>query len=130
VDFLKVPGVIIITARGCSDKCNFCSAGAMFGTEYAMRSAGHIADEIEYCIERLGIKTLKIYEDAVTINKTHVLRLVEELYRRKIDLPWECVTKANTVDRELLRTIKGGGCYFEDMGAESGSKELLRTIHN
>ena len=129
MDFLKVPAVSIVTSRGCPYKCTYCSASAMFGAAYTMRSAGHVADEIEYCIERLGIRAIKIHDNALTISKTHVLRLVEELRRRKIDLPWECEIKANTVDADLLRTMKAGGCYYVDIGAESGSEELLRTVH-
>ncbi len=129
MDFLKVPGVSIVTSRGCPYKCSYCSASAMFGTAYTMRSAGHVADEIEYCIERLGIRGFKIHDNALTISRTHVLRLVEELRRRKIDLPWECEIKANTVDREMLRTMKTAGCYYVDVGAESGSEELLRAVH-
>lgn len=129
MDFLKVPGVSIVTSRGCPYKCTYCSASAMFGTAYTMRSAGHVADEIEYCIARLGVRAVKIHDNALTISKTHVRRLVEELRRRKIELPWECEIKANTVNEDLLRTMKAGGCYYVDIGAESGSEELLRTVH-
>jgi len=128
MDFLKKPGVSIVTSRGCPYKCNYCAASVMFGTAYTMRSAKHVVDEIEYCLDRLHIQAFKIHDNAVTISKRHVLSLVDELKRRRVDLPWECEITVNTVDRDLLKAMRDGGCYMVDIGAESGSDDLLRSV--
>ena len=42
-----------MTSRGCPYNCSFCSASAMFGKTYTMRSAKNIVDEIEIKVREL-----------------------------------------------------------------------------
>jgi len=128
LDFLNLSAVSIMTARGCPFNCSFCSAGALFGTNYTMRSANNVVDEIQYCIDNFKIKGIKFFDSTFTINKTHVFSLLEELEKRNIRLPWECEIRADTVDRPLLEAMKKGGCYYVDLGVESASDPVLNTI--
>jgi len=128
LDFLNLPAVSIMTARGCPFNCSFCSAGTLFGTNYTMRSANNVADEIQYCIDKFKIKGIKFFDSTFTINKAHVFSLIEELKERDIRLPWECEIRVDTVDRPLLEAMKRGGCYYVDLGVESASDPVLNTI--
>jgi len=128
LDFLNLPATSIMTARGCPFNCSFCSASVMFGTNYTMRSAKNVVDEIQYCIENFKIKGIKFFDSTLTINKAHVLSLLEELKKRNIDLPWECEIRVDTVDRSLLEAMKRGGCYYVGLGVESASEPVLKTI--
>lgn len=128
LDFLNVPATSFITSRGCPYNCSFCSASAMFGTTYTMRSAINIVAEIEYCIEKFNIKGFKFFDSTLTASKKHITSLIEELKARKINLPWECEIRVNTVDKPLLEAMKGVGCYYVNFGVESVSERVLKTM--
>ncbi len=118
----------IITARGCPINCSYCSASQMFGKHYAHRSSKLIVDEIENCVKDYGIKGLKIFDSTFTLNKKHVLDFCEELEKRDLVMPWECEVRVGTVDRPLLERMKKAGCYYIDMGIESGDQHVLQEM--
>jgi len=128
LEFLNLPAISIMTSRGCPYNCNFCSASAMFGTVYTMRSAKHVVDEIEYCINNFNIKGIKFFDSTMTLEKKHVLAIAKEIKSRKITLPWECEIRVNTVDRPLLEAMKEAGCYYVNFGVESVSEKVLEAM--
>jgi len=129
LDYLNVPATSLITARGCPIKCSFCSASRMFCNHYAYRSAGRIADEVEGLITNYNIQGLKIFDSTFTLKRSHVISFCEELQKRKIVIPWECEIRVGSVDRSLLEIMRKAGCYYIDVGIESGDQATLDRMH-
>jgi radical SAM superfamily enzyme YgiQ (UPF0313 family) len=46
----------------------------------------------------------------------------------KLDVFWECETRVDRVDRDLLRRMRRAGCISIDFGVESGSNEILTRL--
>lgn len=65
IDKYQEPG-IVLTGRGCPYKCIFCSAGAIAGGRYRMRSVKNVVDEIEMLYKTYGIKKIFIADDTFT----------------------------------------------------------------
>jgi anaerobic magnesium-protoporphyrin IX monomethyl ester cyclase len=128
LDFLDLPAMLMMTSRGCPYRCYFCSASAMFGSVYTKRSAGSVAEEIEYGRDTFGIRGIKFFDSTLTLERAHIEALIREFTERRIDIPWECEIRADTVDKELLTAMKEAGCYYVDMGMESASEKLLKTM--
>lgn len=126
---LNLSAHVILTSRGCPFHCSFCSARLLWCGHYSRRSAGNIADELEILVKAYSIKGYKIFDSTFTINRNHVLSFCEEIKKRGLEyLPWECEIRADTVEKELLRTMKGAGCYYVDVGLESASPRILQAI--
>jgi len=126
MDYLDdVPGASIMTARGCPIGCTFCSASAMFGSRYRARSPAAVADEVEDLITNYGARGIKIFDSTFTLSRRHVEGFCDELERRGIDVPWECEIRVDNVDKELLARMQEAGCYYVDVGVESGSQRVL-----
>jgi radical SAM superfamily enzyme YgiQ (UPF0313 family) len=125
MDYLDIPGTSLITARGCPIACTFCSASAMFGKSYRMRSTAAVVDEVEDLINHHGVKGIKIFDSTFTLVRRHAEDFCNELLRRKIDVPWECEIRVDTVDKALLSLMRESGCYYVDVGVESGSQRVL-----
>lgn len=128
LEYLGLPALNIITARGCPIACSFCSASRMFGRSYAMRSPVWVVDEVEKLIADYGIKGLKIFDSTFTLNRKHVLDFCTELNRRGLKLPWECEVRVGSVDETLLATMRDAGCYYIDVGIESGDQTTLEAM--
>ena len=128
LDYLNLPALHIVTARGCPYKCTFCSAARMFNNRYVMRSPEKVVDEVASLVERYHIKGLKIFDSTFTINKNHVYGFCDELARRGLTMPWECEIRVDSVDRALLERMRSAGCYYVDIGIESADQCVLDTM--
>lgn len=129
LDFLHVPAASIISSRGCPVNCSFCSASAMFGTQLTFRSARNVVDEIEILLKDYGYQGIKFFDSTLTLSSNHVEALCAEIQRRNLKFPWECEIRVNGMSRDLLRTMRDAGCYYVDLGVESASPSVLKTIH-
>jgi anaerobic magnesium-protoporphyrin IX monomethyl ester cyclase len=126
MDYLdNVPGASVMTARGCPIGCTFCSASAMFGHTYRPRSPRAVVDEVEDLISNYGAAGIKIFDSTFTLSRRHVEGFCAELTNRGIKVPWECEIRVDNVDEGLLAKMQEAGCYYVDVGVESGSQRVL-----
>jgi anaerobic magnesium-protoporphyrin IX monomethyl ester cyclase len=128
LEYLGFPATSIVTARGCPVACSFCSASKMYGRSYATRSPVKVVDEVEGLVDNYGIEGLKIFDSTFTLNKRHVLGFCDELERRGLIMPWECEVRIGTVDKPLLERMREAGCYYIDLGVESGDQSVLAEM--
>ena len=128
LEYLGLPATSIVTARGCPVACSFCSASKMYGRSYATRSPAKVVNEVEGLVENYGIEGIKIFDSTFTLNKKHVLGFCDELERRGLAMPWECEVRVGTVDRPLLERMRKTGCYYIDLGVESGDQSVLAAM--
>jgi len=119
----------LITSRGCVFWCDFCSTVRMFGRGYRMRSPKNVVDEMEMVHSNYGISQVTFYDDAFTVNRDRVLKICEELHTRKLKIEWDCGTRVDMVDRELLKTMRDAGCIAVWLGVESGSETILGAMN-
>jgi anaerobic magnesium-protoporphyrin IX monomethyl ester cyclase len=132
LDALKRMGKVLfplITSRGCVYWCNFCSTVRMFGRGYRMRSPKNVVDEMEMIHNKYGVNQVTFYDDTFTVNRERVMKICEELHARKLDLIWDCGTRVDMVDRELLKTMHDAGCIAVWLGVESGSEAILDAMN-
>jgi len=132
LDSLKRMGKILfplITSRGCVYWCDFCSTVRMFGRGYRMRSPKNVVDEMELVHDKYGVDQVTFYDDAFTVNRERVVKICEELHARKLDMTWDCGTRVDMVDRELLKMMRGAGCIAVWLGVESGSQAMLGAMN-
>lgn len=128
VDGRDTPAATILTARGCPYNCSFCSASSMFGKTYTMRSAKNIVDEIEYAMQKSNIRGIRFFDSTLTLNKWHILSIINELKARHLSLEWSCEIRIGTIDKSLLKAMKESGCRSVDFGVESVSENVLKGI--
>jgi radical SAM superfamily enzyme YgiQ (UPF0313 family) len=132
LDALKRMGKILfplITSRGCVYWCDFCSTVRMFGRGYRMRTPKNVVDEMEMIHNKYGVNQVTFYDDAFTVNRERVLKICEELHTRRLDMTWDCGTRVDMVDRELLKTMHDAGCIAVWLGVESGSEAILGAMN-
>jgi anaerobic magnesium-protoporphyrin IX monomethyl ester cyclase len=125
MDYLQKPGTSIISARGCPILCSFCSASAMFGLTYRPRTPARVVDEIEELLAHTGAEGIKIFDSTFTLSRRHTEGFCDEVTRRGLRFPWECEIRVGSVDKELLAKMQAAGCYYVDIGVESGSQRVL-----
>jgi anaerobic magnesium-protoporphyrin IX monomethyl ester cyclase len=129
---LKHDGKILfplVTSRGCVYWCDFCSTVRMFGRGYRWRSAKNVVDEMQLVHDKYGVDQVTFYDDAFSVDRARVMKICEELRVRKLDLTWDCGTRVDMVDREMLQTMHDAGCFAVWLGVESGSEKILGAMN-
>jgi anaerobic magnesium-protoporphyrin IX monomethyl ester cyclase len=117
----------IITARGCSYRCGFCSH-AVFGYSHRRRSPERVAGELESAVTQYRPDMIWYADDVFTISRSWLLAYAETLERRGIRLPFEATSRADRLDEEIVSTLARMGCYRLWIGAESGSGRVLDAM--
>lgn len=128
--YKKTPYTQMISSRGCPNKCTFCALGAHWGSKQRMRSPKNVLDEIEFLIERYGIKEIHFEDDNLTSNKKRAMEIFKGMLERKFNILWHVPSgmAANTLDSELLATMKESGCYSVTLAIESGNQHVVSRL--
>jgi anaerobic magnesium-protoporphyrin IX monomethyl ester cyclase len=132
LESLKHQGKILfplITSRGCVYWCDFCSTVRMFGRGYRWRSPKNVVDEMQLVHDKYGVDQVTFYDDAFSVNRERVMKICEELHTRKLDITWDCGTRVDMVDKEMLKTMHNAGCFAVWLGVESGSEAILGAMN-
>jgi radical SAM superfamily enzyme YgiQ (UPF0313 family) len=119
----------IMSSRGCPYPCLYCSPTLRnsYGRKMRFRSARSVVDEMEHLVG-LGTTAIVFKDDIFTVNRERTLELCEEIRRRGVRVAWNCQTRADCVDREVLTAMRAAGCSTVCMGIESGSPRILDVL--
>ncbi len=119
----------LVTSRGCVQWCDFCSTVRMFGRGYRVRNPHKVVNEMEALNKKYGESQFTFYDDAFTINRNHTLELCADIKARGLKVEWDCETRVDAVDKELLEKMHDAGCITVWFGVESGSAKILDKMH-
>jgi len=118
----------IITSRGCPSSCRFCASPRFWGKSVRFRSPRSIVDEIRFIRDRYGLLYFSIRDDTFTFDRERVVEFCRLLIREKLHILWNCQSRVNAVDEEMLVWMKRAGCECIQFGVESGSTGILRVL--
>lgn len=123
----KQGSVNFITARGCPYKCRWCSH-QVYGQTHRRRSPHKVVDEVEWLLSEYTPDIAWVSDDVFTINHEWVRRYAGEMRRRGISVPFECISRADRLNEEMLDLLAELGCFRIWIGSESGSQRLLDSM--
>lgn len=119
--------VSLITARGCPYTCTWCSR-SVFGETHRRRSVTNVADEAEAIVERYRPERLWYADDVFAIHRTWTINYAAELERRRLRMPFECISRAERIDDDVADALQSLGCFRVWIGSESGSQRVLDAM--
>jgi len=125
----KMNAAAFIGARGCPFSCVYCAIDNIpDAKKVRFRSVDNIMDELEYIIHELGIDHITFNDDVLTLKKKHVYELCEGIHKRGLKFTWEGLSRADIIDRDMLRTMKAAGLIRFCIGIESANQEVLDVM--
>jgi radical SAM superfamily enzyme YgiQ (UPF0313 family) len=119
--------VSLITARGCPYHCRWCSH-EVFGKTHRRRKPASMADELEWLIRRYQPQMAWMADDVFTIHPGWLFQYADELKRRGLKLPFECISRADRLNLQVVETLAEMGCFRVWIGSESGSQRILDAM--
>lgn len=127
--FIGKPTLRLISSRGCPFYCTFCMwPQLIYGRFFRARDPIKVVDEIEHLKQKYKIKEYYFDDDTFTINPERVAKICDEIIRRKINLPFDCLGRVDTVSPEMLKKMASAGCQIIRYGVESASPKILENI--
>ncbi|MEO5570401.1 MAG: radical SAM protein [Bacteroidia bacterium] len=119
--------VSVSTMRGCPYTCKWCSR-AVYGQSYRRRSASVVADELEWIQKNYSVDTVWFVDDVFTISHKWMKEFADEIEKRNLHLKYECITRADRMNEEIIQLLKKSGCFRVWIGAESGSQKVIDAM--
>jgi len=119
--------VSLITARGCPYHCRWCSH-EVFGKTHRRRKPASVADELAWLIGRYQPDMAWMADDVFTIHPGWLSQYAAELKRRHLQLPFECISRADRLNPSVVETLAEMGCFRVWIGSESGSQRVLDAM--
>jgi anaerobic magnesium-protoporphyrin IX monomethyl ester cyclase len=96
--------VSLITARGCPYHCNWCSH-SVYGKSHRRRSPDSVVDEVAWILERYRPEMLWFADDVFTIHHGWITKFAAEMQRRRLHIPFECITRADRLNAQMAETL-------------------------
>ncbi|MBU0768155.1 MAG: B12-binding domain-containing radical SAM protein, partial [Proteobacteria bacterium] len=125
---MKLPNTGIFSSIGCCFQCLYCSIHTVHpGLD--MRKPENVAAEIEECMYKFGISDFRFFDDCFTLNRSRLVKLCNLIIERKLKIFWNCQSRVDKVDLELLRLMKKAGCHQITYGVEVGTEKALKIIN-
>jgi anaerobic magnesium-protoporphyrin IX monomethyl ester cyclase len=122
--YRKLPATTLITSRGCPYNCIFCDH-SVFGKKYRAHSAEYVVNEMQYLIEKFGIREIWIVDDTFTLDQKRVFDICDLMIKRHVKISWSCLGRVNTVSPELLHKMRAAGCWMIAYGIETGNQKIM-----
>ena len=119
--------VSVITARGCPYHCRWCSH-SVYGKTHRRRSPASVADEVAWIVKRYNPEMVWMADDVFTIHPGWIMKYAEEMRRRDLRIPFECITRADRMTPQMAETLARMGCFRVWIGSESGSQKILDAM--
>jgi radical SAM superfamily enzyme YgiQ (UPF0313 family) len=123
----RLPAAAIMTSRGCPFDCTFCDH-RVFGSRVRHFSADYTLEMIKHLVDRYKIKDMMILDDNFLLDRKKVYDVCNGMISENMDLTWYCIAHAKSVTADKVAKIKDAGCWFIELGIESGNEEILRNI--
>ena len=114
----------VSTMRGCPYTCKWCSR-AVYGLSYRRRNPEKVVEELIQIKKEYNPDSLWFVDDVFTISHKWLTAFRDELTRQNILIPYECITRADRLNEEVILMLKETGCFRVWIGAESGSQKVI-----
>lgn len=116
--------ISVSTMRGCPYSCKWCSR-AVYGQSYRRRSPKAVADEIAWIKAHYIVDSIWFVDDVFTVSHKWMEEFTQEVTSRNLVMPYECITRADRMNEEVILNLKASGCFRVWIGAESGSQKVI-----
>lgn len=122
----RLPAFSLMTSRGCQYRCTFCDR-SVFGNHVTYHGAEYILSLIRM-LRRLGDTRYIYFEDDNFLLNPELDTLLGKLREFRLPIEFSCQSRVDSVDDELLKTLRASGCRQIFYGIETGSKRLLQAM--
>lgn len=120
--------ISLIMSRGCTGKCYFCTSPGFWKNVYRKHSPEYSLSLMNYLYENFKKDCFQFRDDTFTLDKNWIIKLCNLMIKNKYKYKWDCYSRFDTFDAEMLEAMKEAGCYQVSLGVESANDEILEKV--
>ncbi len=124
----RVERVGVEVGRGCPFKCGYCVSKSLGEGRFRQRGLDNIITTVKSVMETHGKRAFRFEHDMLTLNRKWLLSLCDALERENLGITWECFSRIDTIDEEMMERMAGTGCNFIYFGIETGSPRMQKIL--
>ncbi len=116
----------VLASRSCPEFCTYCPHRIQ--AAYRSRSMASVLDELSYLRETRGALHIVFRDPLFSQERDRVLELCEGIRARRLTHTWECETRLDRLDPDLLTAMHGAGLRAMSFGVESVAATTLKKV--
>jgi len=116
----------VLASRSCPEFCTYCPHRIQ--AKYRARSVSNILDELSYIADTVGHVHVVFRDPLFTEQRERVLALCEGIQLRGLRHTFECETRLDRLDDDLLTTMHRAGLRAMSFGVEAVSPDTLKKV--
>lgn len=134
--YLKdTPKKTFYTSRGCPYSCTYCANNhynKMYRGQKIVRrfSVDRIIEEIQYVMLNYRCDFIKFGDDLFALKADTWLYKFCYAYKEKINIPFNCYLRIDSVDECLIEILKYAGCHSVHLSIDSVNENVREKILN
>lgn len=124
---------LTMASRGCPYRCTFCFNNFFAelpegkkGKYVRIRSAENMMQELRIAKKRYpNLRFIDFQDDIFTTSKEWLKEFLP-MYKREINVPFQCLTHPKYMDDEIAMMLKDAGCTWVQMGVQSMDEDFKK----
>lgn len=116
----------ILSSRSCPEFCTYCPH--RITAPYRARSAENVVAEIEELCKRYGRPYLIFRDPLFTEERERSIAIAEAIIRKHLSVQFECETRLDDLDTDLLDLLAQAGLHTVTFGVESVDPQTLKRV--
>ena len=118
--------VPMLTSRSCPEHCTYCPHRITAG--FRARSPENVLDELTKLCSLYKEPHVVIRDPLFTLDRERCIRIAEGIQSRGLRLSFECETRMDDLDEELIRLLHAAGLREIGFGVESIQPSTLKSV--
>lgn len=120
----------LMTSRGCTGRCVFCSESLELGAGLRFRSVDRSVEDVQWAITDFGVEGIYLRDCDFLADKERGEKICEAFIQKGINrkIKWAVQVRSDHVDSETASLMKRAGCVFAELGVDGVRQEELDTL--
>lgn len=120
--------VSLLSSRGCPAGCAYCAYTVAQGTYVRAQSPERTVAELAWLAETIQPPRLQVRDPVFAHDRARVAAICQGLIAGGIRVSFNCESRPEHFDDDLLRLLRAAGCRRIKVGLESGDPALLQRL--
>jgi len=117
----------VFASRGCNDVCAYCPYVVGQGRPLRVRQPLAVVDEMRWLASTHAPARVIMRDPVFAAQRQRVEQICRGLIDAHLGLAWECESRPDHFDRDLLKLMKRAGCTAVKIGLETTSDAALHA---
>lgn len=120
--------VSLLSSRGCPAGCAYCAYTVAQGARVRAQSPERTVAELAWLAEAIQPPRIQVRDPVFAHDRARAAAICEGLLARGIRVSFNCESRPEHFDDDLLRLLRAAGCRRLKIGLESGDPDLLLRL--